>query len=146
MYRGLQTAPHVVLKVARTTTDIVQALSMDRYFSLFHVSVDEVAGSSEVDVALHAHGRGCKVRLYTDNYQAASEIASQTDLVVTLPRQLARRHAQEITQLPFDWPQWSSTSTGAKESMPHRQTSGSGSKLWIASMPGSRVVLAFGVV
>lgn len=76
MDRGLQTAPHVVLKVARTNTDIVQALSMDRYFSLFHVSVDEVAGSSEVDVALHAHGRGCKVRLYTDNYQAASEIAS----------------------------------------------------------------------
>lgn len=58
MDRGLQTAPHVVLKVARTNTD---------------------------------------------NYQAASEIASQTDLVVTLPRQLARRHAQDITQLPFDW-------------------------------------------
>ncbi|MHB2266008.1 LysR family transcriptional regulator [Aliihoeflea sp. PC F10.4] len=70
------------------------ALTLPRFLELDHIAISVTGvGSTPIDEVLAAMGRTRRVKARVPNFLAAVEMAARTDLVMTLPKSLARMAA-----------------------------------------------------
>lgn len=82
-----------------------ESLSMEQYLALGHIHVSSRRkGSGQVDLALSKLGWQRNIQMRVQHYMVAPLIAMTTDLALTAPMTLLRRHAGQICRLPFSMP------------------------------------------
>lgn len=78
---------------------------LDRLLALEHVLVTVLGdGRGALDEALHARGLARRVALRLPHFYAALAVVAATDLVVTLPRSIALRHAGPLGLVALEPP------------------------------------------
>ncbi|WP_237443332.1 LysR family transcriptional regulator [Sinobacterium norvegicum] len=77
-------------------------ISLDEYLSLDHIQVSSRRqGPSFEDVALNRLGLKRQVKVRMPHYQVAASLVEQTDMLLTIPYNMARRYPLKIFELPF---------------------------------------------
>jgi len=102
--RGLYTDGFVC--VVRSGHPVVAAgLDVEAYAALRHIAVTiSGIGAHPVDVALSALGRTRRVALRVPHFLAGAMLAADSDMILTLPRRLARLLAQRLPLALLDLP------------------------------------------
>jgi DNA-binding transcriptional LysR family regulator len=84
---------------------VAEGLSLERYTALRHVAVSiSGVGESAVDVALSALGLTRHVALRVPHFLAGAMLVADSDMILTLPRRLARRLAERLPLALLDLP------------------------------------------
>jgi DNA-binding transcriptional LysR family regulator len=89
--------------------DIGDNISLEQYLQLEHIQVSSRrAGAGFEDVALQRLGRQRKVKIRVPHFQVAPQLITNSDMVLTIPMELAKQHNLKILELPFavapiDW-------------------------------------------
>ncbi|WP_144636646.1 LysR family transcriptional regulator [Bordetella genomosp. 13] len=107
-HRLLLRDDYVVIR-ARTAARRRRSLTLDQYVSAVHVEVDPPGSIRRpVDTALEALGKQRRVVLHVPHYFAVPSVLLSTDLLVTVPRSVARniRNVEDllICDVPFAMP------------------------------------------
>ena len=80
-------------------------LGLERYLALRHVAVTiSGVGESAVDAALAARGHARRVALRVPHFLAGAMLVADSDMILTLPRRLARRLADKLPLALADLP------------------------------------------
>lgn len=97
-----------VMLARRGHPQLRDGVDLRRYLACAHVLVSPIGRSfpSSIDEALKRTGRVRHVRVCVPQYLTAAQLASSTDLVLTLPRSIARitaaAHGLAESELPFE--------------------------------------------
>lgn len=76
-------------------------ISLDEYLSMTHIHISSRrSGLGYVDLALGKMGIQRKIALRSQHYLMATSVMQQTDMVMTVPARLARRHHLHQVDLP----------------------------------------------
>ncbi|WP_027896163.1 LysR family transcriptional regulator [Zestomonas thermotolerans] len=76
-------------------------LSLDEYLSLTHIHISSRrSGLGYVDLALGKMGIQRKIALRSQHYLMATMVLRETDMAMTVPERLARRHDLHFVELP----------------------------------------------
>lgn len=79
------------------------SLGLDDYLALGHIHVSSrKQGAGHVDATLARIGRKRTIQMRVQHYLVAPLIAQRTDLALTAPISLLRRHEGRILELPFE--------------------------------------------
>lgn len=84
-------------------------LSLKQYLAAQHVHVSSRRrGRGQVDIALHKLGHQREIKIRLPHYLAAAQLVLDSDLLLTLPQQLAQTLPLKLLKLPFameslDW-------------------------------------------
>jgi len=82
-----------------------EGLGLERYLALRHVAVTiSGVGESTVDAALSACGHARRVALRVPHFLAGAMLVADSDMILTLPRRLARRLASQLPLALVDLP------------------------------------------
>jgi len=80
-------------------------LGLERYLALRHVAVTiSGVGESAVDAALATQGHARRVALRVPHFLAGAMLVADSDMILTLPRRLARRLAEKLPLALADLP------------------------------------------
>lgn len=80
-------------------------LSMDAYLSLPHIHISSRRkGQGPIDIQLNKLGLQRNIQLRVQHSRAAPPIAARTNLLLTIPKTLAKEHDLQIFDLPFELP------------------------------------------
>ncbi|SDR48131.1 transcriptional regulator, LysR family [Rhizobiales bacterium GAS191] len=97
----------LVCVVRRDHPVIAKGLTLERFVALSHLLVT-ITGRGEVpvDVALARHGLSRRVAMRLPHFLAAPMLVAESDMILSLPRRLARRIAVStpiaVLELPFE--------------------------------------------
>ncbi len=79
-----------------------ETLTMDDYLALGHIQVSSRRqGSGIVDAELKRLGKQRRIQMRVQHYMVAPLVALRTDLALTAPTQLLKRHDARMVDLPF---------------------------------------------
>lgn len=82
-----------------------EELTLESYLGLKHIHVSSRRkGLGQVDLALLPFKAERSIHLRVQHYRVAAAVASETDLVMTVPRYLAEQYHLTLRTLPFDVP------------------------------------------
>jgi DNA-binding transcriptional LysR family regulator len=77
-------------------------ISLEQYLSLDHIQVSSRRqGPSFEDVALNRLGLKRQVKVRLPHFQVAAKLVEQTDMLLTIPYNMAKRLPLKILELPF---------------------------------------------
>lgn len=78
-------------------------LSLEQYVSLPHVVIDSLELTAEIESILARHGLARQVKLRTPNFLSAPIILAETDMLATLPLNIANRfiHGGRLKVVPL---------------------------------------------
>lgn len=80
-------------------------LTLETYLSLKHMHISSRrSGMGQVDVALHKLGKSRSIVLWSQHYMVAPLVGRDTDLVLTIPYQMAKQYNLVVKELPFKMP------------------------------------------
>jgi DNA-binding transcriptional LysR family regulator len=80
-------------------------LTLEAYLGLKHMHIsNRRKGMGQVDVALHKLGKSRNIVLWSQHYMVAPLVGRDTDLVLTIPYQMAKQYNLVVKELPFRMP------------------------------------------
>jgi DNA-binding transcriptional LysR family regulator len=80
-------------------------LTLETYLALKHMHIsNRRKGMGQVDVALHKLGKSRNIVLWSQHYMVAPLVGRDTDLVLTIPYQMAKQYNLVVKELPFRMP------------------------------------------
>jgi DNA-binding transcriptional LysR family regulator len=80
-------------------------LTLEAYLGLKHMHIsNRRKGMGQVDVALHKLGKSRNIVLWSQHYMVAPLVGRDTDLVLTIPYQMAKQYNLVVKELPFKMP------------------------------------------
>lgn len=92
--------------VARHEHPVIQgSLNLEQYLTLPHINVSSRRrGQGYIDVYLNRLGLTRNISLRVQHSKAAPPIVAQTDMLLTIPKTLAKEYKLQILELPFAVP------------------------------------------
>lgn len=105
MYRTRLYQEHYVCLVRPDHPGVGEELSLEQYLALEHIHVsDHRQGVGQVDIALSKMGRQRKIRIRSQHYNLASNIAMRTNFALTVPSHWSPNTELKSVRLPVDIP------------------------------------------
>jgi len=83
-----------------------ESLSLEQYLAMPHIHVSSRRkGQGYIDLHLNRMGLQRNILLRVQHSRAAPPIAAKTDMLLTIPKTLAKEHDLQIFELPFELPE-----------------------------------------